>query len=105
MTLGLGGRFVVPGPAGEVAHAAWDNSGPRHVGIAQTLGARHIRFLNVALAGQVLDAETHVRTPRDITSLQVLWDGRGYLVAWSTAAEGEGMAALTVTRFSCPDDE
>jgi len=102
--LSLGGRFVVPGPPSVVAHTAWDNAGPRHVGVAQTLGSRHIRFLNLALAGQVLDAETHLRTERDVAGLLVQWDGRGYVLAWSEA-DGERRGRLSVTRFSCPDDE
>ncbi len=102
-TLALGGRFVVPRPEVDVAHAAWDSSGPRHVGVAQTLGPRHIRFVDVALAGQLLDAEIHQRTEGDITSLDLAWDGRGFVLLWGEAGEG-GRPRTMLTRFSCPDD-
>lgn len=101
--LSLGGRFVVPRPPVAVAHAAWDSAGPRHVGVAQTLGPRHIRFLDVALVGQLLDAEIHIHPEGDVTSLDVLWDGHGYVLLWGEAREG-GAPRATLVRFSCPDD-
>jgi hypothetical protein len=74
------------------------------VGVAQTLGARRVRFLNLALAGQVLDAEVHLHTEADVTGLLVAWDGQGYVVAWSESA-GDREVELHLTRFSCADDE
>lgn len=101
--LRLGGRIVLPRPRGEVTQWSWDSAGPAHLGLAQVLGTRYLQFVNVALAGQVLDAAVQYRRERDILSTDVVWDGSGYVLAWSER-EDEGRAALYLARFTCPDE-
>jgi len=102
--LRLGGRIALPHPRGQVSSWSWNSAGPAHLGLAQVMGTRHLQFVNVALAGQVLDAAVQLRRERDILSTHVAWDGSGYVLAWSEREEGTG-AQLLLTRFTCPDDD
>ncbi len=101
--LRLGGRMNLPRGHLPPAWSAWDGAGARHIGIAQPLAARHLRFVNVALGGLVFDPEAHIRRDRDLTRAQVLWDGRGYILLWGER-ESDNVHQLVLTRFSCPDE-
>ncbi len=100
--LKLGGRMTLPRPIGDVEWTAWENTGARHLGLVQRLGPRHLRFLNVALSGLVLDAAIHLRRDRDVVAAQVIWDGRAYVVLWGE--RHNDTIQLFSTRFSCPDE-
>lgn len=99
----LGGRSSLPRPRREVSLWAWDNAGPLHYGLAQVVSERTLRFVNVALSGQALDAPIYFRRERDITWADVVWDGSGYTVIWSERGD-ERTRGVYLVRFSCPDE-
>lgn len=101
--LDLGGRMVIPRPPTGVAWTAWDNAGARHIGFAQLLEPRHLRFVNVALRGTALDGAIHIRRERDVIAADVAWDGHGYVVIWAERID-DATDQLVSTRFSCPDE-
>jgi hypothetical protein len=99
----LSGRFDIPSPPANAPVWAWDNSGPAHFGLGQVIRDRTIRFINIALAGQVLDAPISLVRERNISFIDVVWDGSGYIMIW-TEATSDTAAELFLTRFSCPDE-
>jgi len=101
--LNLGGRISLPRRPGKVNPWAWDSVGPLHIGLAQVMGNRNIRFVNVALAGQAIDAAAYFQRNHDVLSVDVLWDGAGYVMAW-TEREEPLRTQLFLTRFSCPNE-
>lgn len=102
--LRLGGRMSLPRPPAGLHDVSWHNAGARHVGLARQIGPRRLEFVNVALGGLIFDAVATIETETDIVGSAVIWDGRGYVLAWATRAE-DNTAQLHVTRFSCPDDQ
>lgn len=103
MQIRLGGRMALPRPSPPPRRSSWDNSGPLHVGLAQLVAPRQIRFVNVSLGGQVFDSEALITRERDVARLQVLWDGHGYVLLWAES-DTEETHQLQLARFSCPDE-
>lgn len=99
----LGGRMALPRPPTGVAWTAWDNAGARHIGLAQLIAPRHLRFINAALRGTALDGTIYIRRERDIVSADIAWDGHGYVLIWAERIDDD-TDQLVATRFSCPDE-